>query len=78
MITAHSTNVNLMTMKAEDVLMRLNSMLTYVKTMNEHAVNTSCSEDKIKEVISNFFNERIQELEKNIQFVKSVRDGIVE
>ena len=67
-----------MTMKAEDVLMRLNSMLTYVKTMNENAVNTPCSEDKIKEVISNFFNERIQELEKNIQFVKSVRDGIVE
>ena len=35
--------------RAEDVIERLNSMLIYVKTINEQAVNTPCSQDKVKE-----------------------------
>lgn len=52
--------------KAEDVIRRLYSMLTYVKTMKEHAVNTPCSQDKVKEATIKFFSEQILKLEANI------------
>ena len=67
-----------MLMKTEDVLMRLNSMLNYVKTINEQAVNTPCSEDKVKEPIINFLNKSIEELQKKIEFVESARKRLVE
>ena len=67
-----------MAAKADDVLERLYSMLIYVKTMNEHAVNTPCSQDKVKEATINFFSDQIQKLEDNIQFVESVRNGLVD
>ena len=73
-----STNVNQMLMKTDDILMRLNSMLTYVKTINEHAVNTHCSEDKVKEPIINFLNKSIEELQKKLEFVESARKRLVE
>ena len=78
MITDPSTNVNLMVMKTDDILMRLNSMLNYVKTVNEHAVNTPCSEDKVKEPIINFLSKSIEELQKKIDFVESARKRLVE
>ena len=78
MITDPSTNVNLMVMKTDDILMRLNSMLSYVKTVNEHAVNTPCSEDKVKEPIISFLNKSIEELQKKLEFVESARKRLVE
>ena len=78
MITDPSTNVNLMVMKTDDILMRLNSMLSYVKTVNEHAVNTPCSEDKVKEPIINFLSKSIEELQKKIEYVESARKRLVE
>jgi len=73
MITTHSTNVDLMVAKTEDVLTRLYSMLTYLKKMKEHAINTACSEDKIKEPIINFFEERINDLNEKIQYTQNAR-----
>lgn len=78
MITDMSTNVDLMVAKTEDVIMRLNSMLVYVKTMNEHAMNTPCSQDKVKEATINFFKQRIQELEENIQYAQAARNRLLD
>jgi hypothetical protein len=78
MITDSSIDANQMLMKTDDVLMRLNSMLTYVKTINEHAVNTPCSEDKVKEPIINFLSKSIEDLQKKIEFVESARKRLVE
>jgi len=78
MITDPNTYVNLMVMKTDDILMRLNSMFSYVKTMKEHAVNTPCSEDMVKEPIINFLNKSIEEIQKKIEFAESARKRLVE
>jgi len=67
-----------MMLKLEDVLTRLYSMLTYLNKMKEHAINTSCSEDKIKEPIINFFEQRIQELEEKIQYAQAARNRLLD
>ena len=78
MITDISTNVDLMVAKTEDVIMRLYSMLTYLNKMKEHAINTSCSEDKIKEPIINFFEERIDDLNEKIQYAQAARNRLLD
>jgi hypothetical protein len=78
MITDISINVDLMVAKTEDVIIRLYSMFSYVKTMKEHAVNTSCSEDKIKESIINFFEERINDLNEKIQYAQAARNRLLD
>jgi len=78
MNTDSSIDANQMLMKTDDILMRLNSMFSYVKTIKEHAVNTPCSEDKVKEPIINFLSKSIEELQKKIEFVESARKRLVE
>jgi len=78
MITNSSIDANQMLMKTDDILMRLNSMLNYIKTVNEHALITPCSEDKVKEPIINFLNKSMEELQKKIDFVESARKRLVE
>jgi redox-regulated HSP33 family molecular chaperone len=73
MTTDSITDEDQMMLKLEDILTRLYSMLTYLNKMKEHAINTSCSEDKIKEPIINFFEERIKELEEKIQYTQNAR-----
>ena len=78
MMTDPSIDEDQMMLKVEDVIRRLYSMLVYVKKMKEHAINTSCSEDKIKEPIINFFEERIKELEEKIQYAQAARNRLLD
>ena len=64
--------------RTEDIIARLNSMLIYVKTINEHAVNTPCSQDKVTEETINFFSEQIEKLKENIQDAYMLRMRIIE
>lgn len=64
--------------RAEDVIVRLYSMLSYVKTMNEHAVKTQCSQDKVKEATIKFFSKQIEKLEDNIQHAYAARMRLIE
>ena len=64
--------------RTEDVIARLNSMLIYVKTINEHAVNTPCSQDKFKEATIKFFSEQIEKLKENIQEAYALRMRLIE
>jgi hypothetical protein len=64
--------------RTEDVIARLNSMLIYVKTINEHAVNTPCSQDKVKEATIKFFSEQIEKLKENIQEAYALRMRLIE
>ena len=64
--------------RTEDVIARLNSMLIYVKTINEQAVNTPCSQDKVKEATIKFFSEQIEKLKENIQDAYMLRMRLIE
>ena len=64
--------------RAEDVIVRLYSMLSYVKAMNEHAVKTPCSQDKVKEATIKFFSVQIEKLEDNIQHAYAARMRLIE
>ena len=78
MTTDSITDEDQMMLKLEDVLTRLYSMLTYLNKMKEHAINTSCSEDKIKEPIINFFEERINDLNEKIQYAQAARNRLLD
>ena len=67
-----------MVARTEDVIARLNSMLIYVKTINEHAVNTPCTQDKVKEATIKFFSEQIENLKKNIEDAYALRMRLIE